>query len=316
MQAVEIDDLCIDYGSVRAVDHVSFTASYGRITALLGPNGAGKTSTIECCEGYLTPTSGTVRVCGVDPIGNHQHFSHKVGVMLQSGGVALGARVGELVELFAGYYTDPVAPTDAIEMVGLAERTQLSVRSLSGGERQRLALALALIGRPEVLFLDEPTAGVDLAGKQLIRSTISSLVHNGAAVIMTSHDLNEVEAIAHDIVIIDHGQVIAHGSSEELLSNTERSSFSFRAAASLDLHELSQILGYPVTSAQAGLYKVVGPPTPQLIARLTHALAEKGVLIGDLQAGREGLESVFARLTADHTPTSKPTQPQRRRGRS
>src|ERR1035437_4811833 len=212
MPAVECSDLVLRYGSTTAVAGVSLEADAGEVVAVLGPNGAGKTSTIETLEGYRTPAGGAVRVLGLDPRAEHRSLVSRIGVMLQRGGVypMLGPR--RVIELFAGYYSAP-EPTDALlELVGLRGVERTPWRHLSGGERQRLSLALALIGRPEVVFLDEPTAGVDPEGRIGLREIIAGCRQRGICVILTTHALAEAERLADRVVIIDHGRKLAEDS--------------------------------------------------------------------------------------------------------
>ena len=322
--AVEVDHLTIRYGDLTAVDGVSFSARAGAVTVLLGPNGAGKTSIVEYLEGYRTPTSGRGSILGLDPVGDHGALTRQVGVMLQSGGVYTGIRPPEVLRLFAAYHDDPVEPDELLEMVGLADRRTTTWRSLSGGERQRLSLALALVGRPRVAFLDEPTAGVDLEGRRLIRKVITELRADGVAVVLTTHDLEDAEVLADRIVIIDAGRVVADGTPDDLLSDHDVGSFSFRAAAGLDRADLGATLGGRVIEEQPGSYRVDATPTPTRVSALTAWLADRDLLVGDLRAGRQRLDDVFSRLTgersvADPDSGSEPganAGPRRRRRRS
>src|SRR5690349_6335548 len=166
--AIDVDGLRMTYGEIVAVADLSFGAEAGQVTVLLGPNGAGKTSTVEALEGYRKPSGGRVRVLGLDPIADHTRLVARIGVMLQQGGVYPGIRVGEVMQLFASYYERPADVHTLLDRVGLANRRASTWKQLSGGEQQRLSLALALIGSPEVVFLDEPTAGVDVTGRQTI----------------------------------------------------------------------------------------------------------------------------------------------------
>ena len=237
--AIEVDGLVVRYGDRIAVDHLSFTAARGAVTALLGPNGAGKTSTVETIEGYRRPDAGSVRVLGLDPVDQHAVLVPRIGVMLQSGGVYSGIRPLEILRLYASYYDDPVDPAELLELVGLADRARSTWRSLSGGEQQRLSLALALVGRPEVAFLDEPTAGVDPAGRQVIRRIVADLRDRGVTVLLTSHDLDEVERLADHVVIIDRGVVLAEGTPAELVRSGPGDDLRFGAPVGLDTAALS-----------------------------------------------------------------------------
>lgn len=299
MARVVVENLCVRYGELTAVDGVSFSAEPGEITVLLGPNGAGKTSTIECLEGYRSPTGGTARIDGLDPVADHRRLSHRVGVMLQNGGIYTGIRVGEAAELFASYYDDPLDPHELLGRVGLDERRRSTWRSLSGGEQQRLSLALCLIGRPDVAFLDEPTAGVDVRGRQVIHDVVRELRSGGVTVLITTHDLDEAEQLADRIVIIDGGQVVADGAPESLLDAAGSGEFTFRAAAGLDVASIGGAVGGAVLEGGPGEYRVLVAPSPTAVAAVTGWLAEHDQLLDDLRAGRHRLNDVFLALTAE-----------------
>lgn len=297
--AVEVDDLHIRYGELEAVSGLSLTADFGAVTAVLGPNGAGKTSTIECCEGYRRPASGRVRVDGLDPIADHQAVTERIGVMLQGSGLPRHQRPRDVLVQFAGFYDDPLDPDQLLEQVSLTHRARSTWGRLSGGEQQRLSLALALIGRPRVAFLDEPSAGVDLEGRLLIRSLISQLRDDGVAVVLSTHDLDEAQSLADHIVIVDRGVVVASGAPDELLRLESGEEVRFGADPHLDTHELSRRLGVDVTEPSRGEYLVAAAGTPQLVAALTSTLAEWDVTLADLRAGRKRLDDVFLRLTGE-----------------
>ena len=297
-------DLTIRYGDRTAVDGISFEAGSGQITALLGPNGAGKTSTVETLEGYRRPSSGSVRVLGLDPVDDHRALVARIGVMLQSGGVATGMRPTEALRLFASYYEDPIDPDEMLDLVGLSDHRSSTWRSMSGGEQQRLSLALALIGRPEVAFLDEPTAGIDPSGRQVIRRIITDLRDRGVAVLLTTHDLDEAEKIADHVVIIDRGSVIADGSPVDLMRATQGEDVRFGAPAGLDIVALSARIGAAVTEPSPGEYVVTTPATPAVVAEITAWLAENDLPLADLRAGRRRLEDVFLRLTTESAATT------------
>lgn len=295
--AVEVRGLTIRYGEHVAVDGLSFTAQQGEITALLGPNGAGKTSTVETLEGYRRATSGTVRVLGLDPWAQHAALVGRIGVMLQTGGVYTGIRPPEVLRLFAAYYADPADPDELLERVGLADRRRSAWRSMSGGEQQRLSLALALIGRPQVAFLDEPTAGIDPAGRQLIRRIVADLRKEGVAVLLTTHDLDEAEKLADRVVIIDHGHLLADATPTELMASGQGDELHFGAPGGLDVAALGARLGATVTEDSPAEYRVAAAPSPATVAALTAWLAEHDQPLADLRAGRQSLEDVFLRLT-------------------
>jgi ABC-2 type transport system ATP-binding protein len=297
--AVEVQNLVMRYGDVTAVDGIWFTAEAGQVTAVLGPNGAGKTSTIEALEGFRRPTSGVVRVAGLDPIGQHNELVSRIGVMLQDGGVYPSMPAGEAVELFCAYHGNVNAPSELIERVGLGDRQKRTWKQMSGGEQQRLKLALALAGKPDVVFLDEPTAGVDAEGRIVIRNVIRTLAAQGAAVLLTTHELVEAERLADHIVILDRGRLVAVGTLAELRGQGEREEIRFAAAAGLDVASLGTYLGATASEPTPGEYVVNAAPSPHNVARLTGWLAERNLPLADLRAGRQSLEDIFLRLTGN-----------------
>ena len=297
MPAIEVRDLTIAYGGTTAVDGLSFEARAGLVTALLGPNGAGKTSTVEALEGYRRPSSGTVRVLGLDPVADHAAVVPSIGVMLQSGGVYPGIRPLEALRLHASFYRSPLDPEALLERVGLSHLRRSTWRQLSGGEQQRLSLALALVGHPKVVFLDEPTNGVDVQGRQLIRALVRELAHEGATVLLTTHDLDEAERLADQVVIVDHGRLIASGTPSELMAAGGSREIRFGAPPGLDTADLGKTLLAGVEEVAPGEYRVDADPSPGNVAALTAWLAEHDLPLADLRAGRQRLEDVFLRLT-------------------
>jgi ABC-2 type transport system ATP-binding protein len=296
---IEVHDLTVRYGAVTAVDRISFALPPGTITALLGPNGAGKTTTVETLEGYKAPTAGSVRVLGLDPIADHRRLVRHLGVMLQNGGVYTGIKPIEVLRLFASYYDDPHDPDELLERVGLTDRRAATWRHLSGGEKQRLSLALALVGKPDVAFLDEPTAGIDPSGRRLIRDVIASLRTDGVTVLLTTHDLDDAERLADHVVIIDHGRLLTEGTPAELRTIGDIDEFRFGAQPELDLVALGAHLRAAVTEPAPGEYVVASSPSPSIVAALTAWLADRDIALGDLRAERQSLEDVFLRLTHD-----------------
>jgi ABC-2 type transport system ATP-binding protein len=297
--ALDVSGLVVRYaGGVVAVDGLSFSARPGEVLALLGPNGAGKTTTVETLEGYKSPTSGTVRVLGLDPVAEHARLTPRIGVMLQKGGVYPGIRPVEALRLFAAFYESAEQPAALLDRLGLDGVARTPWRRLSGGEQQRLSLALALVGRPEVAFLDEPTAGVDVAGRQVIREVIGELRARGCCVLLATHELDEAERVADRVVIVDHGRLVAEGTPAGLMSSSKRTTIEFRAPAGLDVSALSAAVGAAVAEVRAGEYSVAAEPAPATVAKLTAWLAEHDLALGDLRAGRQSLEDVFLRLTS------------------
>jgi ABC-2 type transport system ATP-binding protein len=297
--AIEVSDLVVRYGPLVAVDRLSFTAEGGEVVTLLGPNGAGKTSTVEALEGYRRPASGQIRVLGLDPQANHAALTRQIGAMLQRGGVYPGMGPAEALRLFAAYYDDPDDPATLLDRVGLGGVARTPWRRLSGGEQQRLSLALALVGRPRVVFLDEPTAGVDPQGRLAIRRVITDLRDAGVCVLLTTHELDEAERLADRVVIIDHGRVVAEGSPATLMTAGAGQEIRFGAPRGLDCAALARAVGGSVREESPGEYVVEAAATPATVAALTAWLADQDLPLGDLRAGRQTLEDVFLRLTSE-----------------
>jgi ABC-2 type transport system ATP-binding protein len=298
--AVEVRDLVKAYGDRRAVDGLSLVVPPGSVLALLGPNGAGKTTTIEICEGFRRPDAGLVRVLGLDPIADATALRPRVGVMLQGGvGGYTGAKAIELLRLFASYAAHPHDPAALLDSVGLADVAQTPVKRLSGGQQQRLSLALALVGRPELVFLDEPTAGMDPQARRGTWEFIRRLRADGVSVVLTTHFLDEAEQLADTVVVIDGGRVVAAGSPAELTRAGAEGQIRFRATPGLLLADLVAALpeGSQATEPEPGRYLVSGEVSPQLLAMLTAWCAGQGVLADDLTVGRRSLEDVFLELT-------------------
>src|SRR3984893_3623645 len=248
--AVEVTDLTVRYGSegeVTAVDGLDLSAEAGEVLVVLGPNGAGKTSTIESMEGYRRPAGGRISVLGLDPIADHRQLTELMGVMLQKGGVYPMLPPRHVLDLFSRFYAAPLATDDLLDLVSLRGVATTPWRHLSGGEQQRLSLALALIGRPRVAFLDEPTAGVDPEGRLAIRAVVTDLRTQGVCVVLTTHELEEAERLADRLVIIDHGNVVAAGTPAELMTEGASQEIRFGAPPGLDTASLAARIGGPVS---------------------------------------------------------------------
>ncbi len=306
--AVYVRDLVIQYpGAPKpAVDGVSFLVEPGEVLAILGPNGAGKTSTVESLEGYRRATSGTVTVLGFHPIDDAKELRSRIGVMLQRNGVYLTMGPREVLRLFADYYGDRADDPDALlERVGLGPVASTPWRRLSGGEQQRLSLALALVGRPEVAFLDEPTAAIDPTARQTVRSLINELRDGGVAVVLTTHDLDDAEALADNVIIMDHGRIAAEGTPAELTRADAADGIRFAAAPDIDVTALGAALGAPVHEVESGSYVASLEPSSRNVAMLTGWLAEHDLTLDDLQAARRPLEDLFVRLTQSAADTER-----------
>ncbi len=297
--AVEITGLVKTYGDTTAVAGLDLTATRGQVTAVLGPNGAGKTTTIETCEGYRRPDAGEVRVLGLDPVRDERALKPRIGVMLQGGGGYPGARAGELLRLFASYTAHPLDPDGLLDRLGLRGAQRTPYRRLSGGERQRLGLAMAIVGRPELVFLDEPTAGLDPQGRRSCWDLAESLRADGISVVLTTHYMEEAERLADRVVIVDGGRVVADGTPAQLTGAGAREELLFHAPPALDVDGLAAALpgGAQVFERAPGEYVVVAAVDPALLAAVTAWGAEQDVLVEDLRSGGRSLEDVFLSLT-------------------
>jgi len=293
---VEVRDLVKRYGDLTAVDRISFTAPSGSVTAILGPNGAGKTTTVEICEYLRRPDEGVVRVLGLEP--GARQLRYRVGVMPQQPGSYPGARCGEMLQLVAAYFADPLDPAALLDRLGLGTCTRTPYRRLSGGQQQRLSLAMALVGRPELVFLDEPSAGLDVQARHATWELLRELRAGGVGVVLTTHAMDEAAALADHVVVVDHGRVLAAGSVSEL-TREDRGRLRFRATPGLELAALRTRLPVGAQAAETapGDYLVSAEVTPQLLAVVTAWAADQGALAQDLQTGPRSLEDVFLELT-------------------
>lgn len=312
--SIRVSGLVKRYGDVVAVDGLDLDVAAGETLALLGPNGAGKSTTVEVCEGYRRPDAGHVEVLGLDPWRDGDALRARVGVMLQEGGIYPTVHPPEVLRLFARFYADPLDPDVLLERVGLADAARTRYRDLSGGQKQRLSLALALVGRPEVVFLDEPTAGLDPAARRMAWAHVRELRAEGVTVVLTTHLLDEAEELADTVVIIDRGRVVARGTPAEL-THGEQADLTFSAGPGLDVADLGTALGVVVVEQRPGQYLVAGAPSPRLVSELTAWLAAHDAQLGELRAGKRTLEDVFLRLTSEASAAARDDVDARRRGR-
>ncbi|MFJ2111841.1 MULTISPECIES: ABC transporter ATP-binding protein [unclassified Streptomyces] len=296
---VEVRGLVKRYGAKTAVDGLDLVVRAGTVTAVLGPNGAGKTTTVETCEGYRRPDAGTVRVLGLDPVADAARLRPRIGVMLQSGGVYSGARADEMLRHMARLHARPLDVDALIERLGLESCGRTTYRRLSGGQQQRLALALAVVGRPELVFLDEPTAGLDPQARRSTWELVRELRADGVGVVLTTHFMDEAEELADDVVIIDAGRVIAQGSPEALCRGGAENTLRFTGRAGLDLGSLLKALpdGTGAAEPTPGTYRISGGIDPQLLATVASWCAQHGVMADGIAVERRTLEDVFLELT-------------------
>ena len=297
--AIEISGLRKSYGGRAAVDGLDLTVPRGGVTAVLGPNGAGKTTTLEICAGLRLPDAGTVRVLGLDPRREGPALRPRIGVMLQAGGVYSGAKPQEMLRHVAALHANPLDPAALFDRLGLADARRTTYRRMSGGEKQLLALGLAVVGRPELAFLDEPTAGLDPHARRRTWELIGSLREHGVTVVLTTHLLDEAESLADQVHIVDRGRVIVGGSPAELTRAGVSNSLTFRAPAGLPVAALTSALpeGTEATEPSRGVYLVTGPMDPATLAAVTSWCAELGVMPQDLSVERRSLEDVYLELT-------------------
>ncbi|MFT4041803.1 MAG: ABC transporter ATP-binding protein [Gordonia sp. (in: high G+C Gram-positive bacteria)] len=297
--ALRIRGLVKRYGEQTAVDGLNLELAPGAVLALLGPNGAGKTTTVEICEGFQPADAGTVEVLGLDPWLDNDQLRTRIGVMLQGGGAYPGARAEEMLRLCAAYSADPIDPDWLLRTLGLSAAARTPFRRLSGGQQQRLSLACAIVGRPELVFLDEPTAGLDAQARLVVWEIIDRLRADGVSVLLTTHLMDEAEELADHVVIIDQGAVVADGTPADLTSRGAENELRFAAPRGLDLSMLELALpeGYQCSETTPGGYLVVGQVTPQVLATVTAWCAKINVLATDLRVETRSLEDVFLDLT-------------------
>ncbi len=315
--AVEVHGLQKRYGTLQVIDRLDLAVPRGELVALLGPNGAGKTTTVEILEGYRRSDGGSVRVLGMDPVRDRAALHARVGLMLQSGGITPQGRPRELLRFHSRFYADPVDPDQLLDLLGLNQVGDRRYKLLSGGEKQRFSLALALVGRPELLVLDEPTAGMDPEAKAVVRGLIGDLRSTGRTILLTTHELADVERLADRVVVMDHGRAVAAGTPAELVAGSGPV-LRFRLAGrdgsgvTLDAGELDRLgaaLGGPlVPDGGSGRHRLTGRgPDPRSIACLADWCEQRGLLLAELQTSGGTLEERFLELVAGARDDAAPS---------
>jgi len=288
--AVELTGASKRYGDVLAVDNVTLAINAGELVAMLGPNGAGKTTSIHLMLGLRNPTAGKARLFGLDP--KDLKARSRIGVMLQESGVPGMLRVEELVRLFCSYYPRPLPVVQAIAMAGLEEKATTLVKDLSGGQHQRLYLALALCGDPEVLFLDEPTVGMDVEGRRRFLQEIGDLGARGRTIVLTTHYLEEADQLAQRVIVIDRGHVIADSSPAQIKARVAGKRITFTTTQPADENMLA---GLPLNSQQVDNHRVrLLTNEPEAVLR---ELFRRGVEMRDLEVSGADLEEAFVAMT-------------------
>ena len=295
---LQVENLVKRYGDVAAVRGVSFTVEEGEVFGLLGPNGAGKTTTVEILEGLREPDGGQVSVCGLDPQRNSQELKHEIGAALQSTSLPDKLRVMEALRLFASFYKRRRKLEDLLERFGLEEKRNAFYSQLSGGQKQRLALAMALVNDPKLLFFDEPTAGLDPQVRREIYDIIEELKRDKKTIVMTTHYIEEAERLCDRVAIIDHGKVIAYGTPRELKA---RSGGTTRIEVRLSKPEsngtLKTLEGVVDAREVDGAYVLHSQRSPQTIVSLVKHLEARGNELVSLEIATPSLEDVFIELT-------------------
>lgn len=299
--AIEVRNLVKSYNGRHVVNGLSFTVGAGEVFALLGPNGAGKTTTVEILEGYRQADAGTVRVLGLDPRRQSRALKPRIGLMLQQGGLFPQITPREALRLFAAFYVNPQPPDALIERLQLTDVASTRFRQLSGGQKQRLSLGLALVGNPDLVFLDEPTAAMDPQARRATWAVIRDLARRGTTVLLTTHFMDEAEQLAQRVAIVHHGQLVALDSPAGLRQSVARE-VRLATQPPVDPHDIAHALGIGPTEVARdpdGMLVLHIDPTPDLIARLSTWLASRDALLTELRAGSRSLEQAFLSVISD-----------------
>jgi ABC-2 type transport system ATP-binding protein len=298
MTVIDVRGLVKRYGALTAVDGLDLQVARGETLALLGPNGAGKTTTVECLEGYRRPDGGSVRVLGLDPVADARELAPRIGIMLQEGGLYPHVRPAEALETFAAFHDDPEDTDALLASLGLEDVRDVRYRNLSGGQKQRLALALALVGRPEVLFLDEPTAGLDPVARRTTWELLAERTRTGTTILLTTHLLDEAAAVSDRVAIVDRGRLRLIGTPAELTAGGD-GSITVRITPVPDPAVLAAHLGVDVRSDDGGRLRIAAVAGPSLLAALAEFLVAHGGHLDELNASGRTLEEVYLRLVDD-----------------
>ena len=300
MDAIAVHELRKCYGETKAVDGISFAVQEGEVFGMLGPNGAGKTTTVEIIEGLRVADSGNVTVLGLDVRKHAQTIKARIGVQLQTTALYPLLTVREVIDLFRSFYPGPVRDTDyVIDLVDLRERQKTRSQELSGGQQQRLSMALALVNRPDIIFLDEPTTGLDPQGRRRVWDVIQQIRAEGTTVFLTTHYMEEAERLCDRVAVIDHGRIIALDTPEELIdTHFEESAIEFELDRdTVDTTSLSALEGVTYLRQDGPQLTLYSKAVPQTLMGLT-GLGSKGRLaLNDLHVRRATLEDVFLKLT-------------------
>jgi ABC-2 type transport system ATP-binding protein len=306
--AVDVRGLVKAYNGRAVVDGLTFSVKAGEVFALLGPNGAGKTTTVEILEGYRRSDEGSVRVLGLDPGRQGGKLKPKIGLMLQQGGLFPQITAREALRLFAAFYPQADDPDALLEQLKLADVASTRYRQLSGGQKQRLSLGLALVGRPQLVFLDEPTAAMDPQARRATWTIIRTLQDRGTTVLLTTHFMDEAEQLANRVAIVDRGKLVALDSPEGLRRSVAHE-IRFLTQPILSAKHVAGGLGLPTSLVERendGTIVMRVEPTPALVAELTAWLAAQNALLTELRAGGRSLEQAYLTLTGGLSTETTP----------
>lgn len=302
--AVVFRGLVKTYGGRRAVDDLSFEVGQGEIFALLGPNGAGKTTTVEIAEGYRRPTAGHVKVLGLDPAVDGARLKPRIGAMVQEGSLYPAITSREALQLFARFYPSSRSTDELLNLVGLQDSAGVRYRRLSGGQKQRLALALALVGRPELVFLDEPTAGMDPQARRATWDVVRNLRDEKVTVLLTTHYLDEAERLADRVAIIDRGKLAAIGSPAELVQRGA-STVRVRTAVPINRNLLTALPSALSVVSEDATYILQTEKPQELVFEIVACLRGSSIPVLEIRVGQGSLEEVFLQITEQPATASE-----------
>lgn len=290
MPAVSVRGLTKSYGETTAVAGVDFDIAEGEVVAILGPNGAGKTTTVEMIEGFRRPDHGEIEVLGSNPADRERTLLDRIGIVLQQSGIEQELTVSEAIAAQGRVYSKPRTVDWAVETMGLSEKRDARIKSLSGGQRRRLDLALALVGNPDLLFLDEPTTGFDPAARRHSWAAIRGLAAEGTTIVLTTHYLEEAQELADRVIVMANGSIVASGPPDDLGErNTGRTTIRFRV-------ERADAVPLGVDPGPNGLVEIVSDDPVPLVARITSTAVARGITISGLEVNRLTLEEAYLRL--------------------
>jgi ABC-2 type transport system ATP-binding protein len=299
---VRVTNLVKRYGSLAAVDDVSFSIREGEIFGIIGPNGAGKTTTVECVSGLRVPNSGSISVYGLSPQHDRDRIREYMGVQLQESALPPRLRVGEALELFASFYSNPLDPQEVLESLGVKDIERVAFKKLSGGQKQRVSIALALVGNPKIAILDELTTGLDPEARRNIWAVIERMRQRGVTVILVTHFMDEAETLCDRVALINRARLQALDTPEAIAAQAGGNRLRFVPSQPVDDKTLYAIPGVQVVERKDRYVTVTG--TGDLAASLLNALAAMGVQVSELEARRGNLDDAFIRLTRDSAPAA------------